>query len=507
MPEYLTKSRYMLGLHCVRRLWRTVHRPQPHQEPVPGSPQEVGQRIGRHAHRLFADGVLIDEPPWEHAAAVARTRALMQDPRVGAIFEAAFEHDAVRIRVDVLERRPGGCWGLREVKSGGAVRDEYIDDVALQAHVLDGCAVRVDSMELLHVNSRYARGSHGIAWPDVFARVEVAPAVESRRSLVPATLSHQLRVVGRDAEPAVEPSKRCLRHGTCEHWEHCSTALPEDWIGWLPHLSHSRHEALAADGIHAIRDIPDHAGLTAAQTRIRDAIRRGEPIVEPGLAARLVPFGPPAVYLDFEAMLPAIPLYPDTRPYQALPFQWSLHRVDGDGRIGHEDFLADGHDDPRRAFAQTLIKALRDSPHPIIVYSSYERSRLAELAAAFPDLARALDEIAGRLHDLLPVVRDAVYHPGFRFRFSIKTVAPALCPDLTYADLDTVADGTTAAVAFERLVTGGLSEEENGRVRRALLAYCERDTLALVKLHRALRVMARPPGELPHRTSVGAGAC
>jgi hypothetical protein len=46
-------------------------------------------------------------------------------------------------------------------------------------------------------------------------------------------------------------------------------------------------------------------------------------------------YGPPAFYLDFEAFLPAVPLYVGTKPYQVLPFQWSLHRVDSDGATGH----------------------------------------------------------------------------------------------------------------------------------------------------------------------------
>ena len=159
---------------------------------------------------------------------------------------------------------------------------------------------------------------------------------------------------------------------------------------------------------------------------IRDATASGRPYVAPDLARLLRGHGPPACYLDFEAMMPPIPLYEGTRPYQTIPFQWSLHATGADGILHHREFLADGASDPRRRFAETLIEALDAFDGPIVVYSAYEQTRLKELAGQFPDLRVALDAIIARLLDLLPIVRGAVYFPEFRFSNSIKAVAPAL---------------------------------------------------------------------------------
>ena len=109
--EHLTKSHYTAGMQCLRRLWLIDHEPAPHEEPAPGSPMDIGREIGRKAQILFPGGVLIDEEPWRHAQAIARTAALMSDEHVPAIFEAAFEYDNIRIRVDVLERLTHGTWG------------------------------------------------------------------------------------------------------------------------------------------------------------------------------------------------------------------------------------------------------------------------------------------------------------------------------------------------------------------------------------------------------------
>ena len=133
--QHLTKSRYIAGLQCLRRLWLLVNEPPDYEEPPPGSPLDIGQEIGRKAHLLFPGGALVDQEPWQHAEARARTAALMDDPGVPTIFEAAFEHAGIRIRVDVLERRDDATWGLREVKSSASVKDHHLDDIALQLHV------------------------------------------------------------------------------------------------------------------------------------------------------------------------------------------------------------------------------------------------------------------------------------------------------------------------------------------------------------------------------------
>jgi predicted RecB family nuclease len=203
---------------------------------------------------------------------------------------------------------------------------------------------------------------------------------------------------------------------------------------------------------------------------------------------------PPACYLDFEAMMPPIPLYEGTRPYQTIPFQWSLHVLDGDGTLHHREFLADAEGDPRRTFAETLIAAVSGGDAPIVVYSAYEQTRLKELAASFPDLRQSLHAIIARLVDLLPIVRNGIYFPEAGFSNSIKSVGPALCPDFTYEDLEDIADGATAAAAFLQFASGQLTlPEEVDRLRASLRVYCQRDTLAMVEVHRALMRLAGYP--------------
>ena len=208
---HLTKSRYIAGLQCLRRLWLLVHDPAAYEEPAPGSPMDIGQDIGRKARLLFPGGATVDEEPWQHAQAVARTTALMDDKSIPAIFEAAFEYDGIRIRVDVLERLEGDAWGLREVKSSTGLKDHYLDDIALQAFVLKGVGVPVTSIELVHVNSAYVRGPGGICWADFFARLDVGDAVATRLVDLPGRLPAMRDCLRMADQPDAEPGQQCGR--------------------------------------------------------------------------------------------------------------------------------------------------------------------------------------------------------------------------------------------------------------------------------------------------------
>ena len=179
---HLTKSRYVDGLRCPKKLWYGTHEPLPKTDPEPFSALDVGIRVGNGAHQLFPDGVEIMEEPWEHAEAVTKTNVLITNSEIPAIFEAAFEYENIRIRVDVLERLVNGQWGIREVKSSTSVKEEkfHIDDVAIQLYVVRGSGLNVTSVELIHVNSEFTRGEDAIDWCSFLTRADVTQSAEDR---------------------------------------------------------------------------------------------------------------------------------------------------------------------------------------------------------------------------------------------------------------------------------------------------------------------------------------
>ena len=492
--QHLTKSRYIAGLQCPRRLWLLVHEPPPYEEPAPGSPLDIGQEIGRKAHLLFPGGALVDEEPWRHAEAVARTAALMIDERVPAIFEAAFEYDDIRIRVDVLERLAHGDMGTargeEQQRSEGSLFRRYCPP-GLRSRRGRRCGLFDRAAPCEYRLCARARRHHAgrISSPAWMCATPLPRGLPTCRAAFPpcgiasawssfptpnrgASAEHPTRASsGTDARRTSPPTGSSI-FPACRR----------------PARANSRRSASSPSPA-----IPADFPLTSKQVIIRDATASGQPYVAPDLARLLRCCGPPACYLDFEAMMPPIPLYEGTRPYQTIPFQWSLHAIDADGVLHHREFLAEGGDDPRRRFAETLIEALAAFDGPILVYSAYEQTRLKELAGEFPDLSASLNALIARLVDLLPIVRAAVYFPEFQFSNSIKSVAPALCPGFGYDDLEGVADGGAASAAFLQLASGSLTiPEQVEQLRAALLAYCQRDTLALVEVHRALTRLALP---------------
>lgn len=486
--RFLSKSKYLAGLQCEKRLWLQCHQPNLGTA-FDASSQAVldaGNEVGEAARLLFPGGVLVDEPPWEHEAAVRRTRDLMADASVPAIFEAAFEHAGVRIRVDALERLPERRWGLREVKSAASVKDPYLDDLAVQRFVLGGNRVRLGSVELVHVNSEYVRGVDGIDWQGFFERADCAEDAERRLQQLRRDVKWMHAVVARSEAPGIEPGEHCSSPYGCEFWEHCTREKPDDWIFRLPRIGGKRLQELLAGGHDRIRNLPDDVQLTSLQQRYRNAIETGEPFVSPKLPAVLKRMEPPVWFLDFEAIFHVIPLYPGGRPYQQIPFQWSLHHLDGEGALTHQEFLADGLIDPRSAFADSLIEALEGDEAPIVVYSSFEATQLKSVAEAYPHLTRPLERIRRRLVDLLPIVRQHVYHPDFNGSFSLKAVGPALVPGFGYDDLEDVSEGSAASAAFVQIARRELAPDAEASLRQSLLTYCGRDTLALVKVAAAL---------------------
>jgi hypothetical protein len=487
-PPHLTKSKVLAGRQCPKRLWLSRHEPEL-AAPLPATARairDMGNEIGRLAQHLFPGGVLVEEGPRDHAAAVRRTLALLLDDSVPAIFEAAFEFARVRIRVDVLERLPQGAWGLREVKAAARPKDLYVEDVALQQHVLAGCGLEVASVELIHVNPHFERGEGDVAWEDFFTRVDFGAVAAAGQGVLPERIAELLDVLAAADPPSVEPGLHCRTRRPCEFWESCTRDKASDWILRMPRLTRKQFDSLREASIERIPDIAPDFALHLPQRNMHTAFCSGEDFVAHGLAEALQETGPPAWYLDFETANPALPLYRGTRPFQNVPFQWSLHREDADG-LHHRQFLAAGAGDPRRDFAESLLEALHGGSDPILVYSPFESRVLENLAATFPDLAGALQAICKRLIDLLPIVRNCVYHVGFGGSFSIKSVAPALAPGFDYGDLDGVAEGGAAAAAFREIASGALSPGDEAHLRAQLEAYCEHDTLALVHVHRALR--------------------
>ncbi|TFH57961.1 MAG: DUF2779 domain-containing protein [Gemmatimonadales bacterium] len=197
-------------------------------------------------------------------------------------------------------------------------------------------------------------------------------------------------------------------------------------------------------------------------------------------------------YLDFETVGPPVPVWKGCRPYDQVPVQMSVHREASGGKLVHNEWLAEGPGDPRETVARKLLEFTRGARCILAYNAGFEKRCIQEIGEHLPHLARPLDEVTARIEDLLPIVRNHVYHPGFRGSFGLKSVVPCMVPGIDYEELEVAEGGEAAQMLFSLLLRGDeMKKAERARLRRELLKYCEMDTLALVKLHRQLQVLAR----------------
>ncbi|MBU2602496.1 MAG: DUF2779 domain-containing protein [Actinobacteria bacterium] len=481
----LSKSRFQAGLQCHKRLWLASNAREL-ADPVTEFQQAIfdqGHRVGELARERFPRGTLVAEDHTQTEEALSRTADLLA-AGASPIHEAALKYDGVLVRVDVLTRNGEGTWDLIEVKSGASVKQTHITDAAIQTYVLRGAGLEVGRVFVMHLDTSYVYEGGDYDLQALFRQTEVTEQVEEYLPEIPSLLAEMKEILDGEC-PDVPIGKHCGSPYECAFVGHCHAFLPDFPVTQIPRIASEVLDALLAEGIRSMRDVPPvFPGLTATQHKACDVVRRGTPHFEPALLEELAELRYPLHFLDFETFAPALPLHPGTTSYQTLPVQWSCHTMLADGSLEHREFLHVHATDPRPPFAESLLSALTGEGS-VVVYSSFENTVLGNLATALPHLAEPITSVQARLFDLLPVIGRNVEHPEFRGRLSLKMVLPALVADLSYED-QAVADGGTAMLRYEAAITGGLSEAEREETFRALRAYCAVDTLGLVRVYQAL---------------------
>jgi Domain of unknown function(DUF2779) len=392
----------------------------------------------------------------------------------------------VIVKTDILRRKENG-WRLVEVKSTTDLREHHTEDIAIQSYAVLHSGLDLSSAWLAHVNRDYVFGGGEIDARRFFLFRNLTRRVQNLQQTVAAQLRSQFRILGMPSPPDVVPGPHCTDPVVCEFFSRCNPPTPEDYIGYIPRINLRAKERLGELGVESILDIPPGFELSDFQRRVCTAVQTGQAWFSPELKTEFDSLKYPLYFMDFETVNPAIPRFPGMRPYDPLPFQWSVHVLrELAGKPEHYEFLAGDENDPRYAFIASLCEVLGKKGNIVVYNQQFESQRLWELAGWLPDYAQRIRGIQLRLWDLLPVIRNHVYHPAFSGSFSLKAVLPALVPEMAYSGME-VADGQEAGLAWQAMIGGHCGEAERNAKRKALLAYCGQDTLALVRLLEALR--------------------
>ncbi len=473
----LSKSKIMSGLQCKKRLWLEIHAPDLlHWDDSAEARFRIGHEVGAAGQSLFPEGVLIEPEDGGLDAALRMTQDRLDD--AVPLFEATFSSEGALVRVDVLAPEADGRWRLIEIKAATSMKEPYYPDCAIQAWVLRAAGLDLASVELAHVDNSFVyRGGRDydglLRFNDLTGEIEPLVAdveqwIEGFRAMLEAD------------QPVIDVGPQCHDPYECPFLDHCTPPGPEYPLSSLIGARKLAAE-LQADGYEDLREVPESRVTQAKHLRQLRAIKSGEAELDPAAGAEMTAFDYPRYYLDYETVALAVPIWVGTRPYQVVPFQFSVHVETAPGETEHHECLPVGGEDPRREIAERLIESCGKSG-PIFMYTAYETRCTRALADACPDLASDLEAIIVRLVDLHPITKRHYYHPAMQGSFSMKAVAPTLSDDLNYAELEDVADGGQASEAYLEILSPDTPAKRRDRLIDALLTYCKLDTWAMVRL-------------------------
>ncbi len=487
----LSKSLYTRAIQCPKSLWLKKYNPSVLTPPDATAKAvfETGNAVGELACGLFPEGKEV-EFTRDYDEMMATTAQYI-DEGVENIYEATFNYDGILVMVDVLRVDADGV-DIYEVKSSTSVKDIYLHDVSIQYYVLSNLGFNIKSANVVHIDSSYVRGDE-LELDELFSVVDVTDEVLELQENIPHVLeTFETYLDDKTNEPNIDIGSHCKKPYECDAKEYCwkvQRGIPEYSIFNIFNLGSKKQVELYEQGIINIQDIPSTFAMTAKQSQAVQNHKLGVTHIDKeAIKAFLGTLSYPIYHLDFETFQQAIPEWKGISPFMQIPFQYSLHIEHEDGRLEHCEFLAVDGADPREALAKRLCA---DIPRDVTVlaYSmSFEKGVIKKLALEYEYLRTHLMAIHDNIKDLMnPFQQKNYVTPSMNGSYSIKYVLPALVPDMkdAYKELDGVQNGAEAMNAFANM--SKLEEDEKEKVRRGLLAYCELDTLAMVRVLNKLK--------------------
>jgi len=487
LPIILSKSRYLNGLQCPRYIWMQFHEPEkiPETDTVTQYIFDQGHEVGYLAKRLFPRG--IDVPQDDFMGNIAKTKELLNGRK--PLFEAGILADKLYSRVDILSPAGEDQWDIYEVKSSTSVKGVHVDDIAFQRHCCIGYGLNIRNCNLVLINNQYVRNGE-LDPQDLFSIYNVTDKVEEASVSIQDKIDNILEVIGRNTCPEMIIGPHCWDPYECpltDCWEH----VPEHSVFSL-YWGGKKAFEMYNNGVIAISEIPIGYKLNKKQLIQQAAVISGKPHVDKeAIRGFLSSLEYPLYYLDFETIGPAIPLFDGVRPYQNIPFQYSLHVVqDRQSEPEHYSYLSRNTGDPRPGLLTELQKVLGHSGSIITYNKGFEEGCLSDSAAAFPEYSDWINQICSRLVDLLsPFSNFHYYHPAQRGSASLKRVLPATTGK-GYDDL-AITDGQVASLAFLVANYGEVPAEDRVKVMNDLEQYCGRDTEGMIWIVKRLQELSR----------------
>jgi len=475
----ISKSKYLHGLQCDKLLWYDYNAKEeiPAPDAVTQTIFDQGTAVGELAQKLYPDGIKINAEHFEIEKILEESKKalILRKP----LFEAGFQYDAAFARVDILNPVGKDAWDIIEVKSSTEVKEINLHDLAHQWYVYAGAGLNIRSCSICHINNQYVR--KGEREPKkLFTIEDVTSEVTKLLPQVKKNLKRMHETISLPQCPEVNIGPQCEDPYTCALMDKCWSFLPKHSVFTVYRLGKKAFNLLE-HGITDLKDIPDDFGLSEIQHIQINAVRSGKPFIDrDAIKTFLDELQYPLYFLDFETFATAIPLFDEVRPYQSIPFQFSLHIQESSiAKPKHISFLADGKNDPRPEILKLLKESLGTEGSIVAYNMSFEKGRLNEMAETYTQFQRWNESVQKRFIDLLEPFRSLVYyHPEQMGSASIKAVLPVLTGK-SYSDME-IGYGGVASNEYVRVTFQPCEDNDRERVRKLLEEYCEQDTLGMI---------------------------
>ena len=496
---FFSKSRYCLAWQCPKLLWLSKFKPElKPEDPSLQARFDEGNVVGDLAMNLFGDFTEVTAYKDDGKLDLNKMQELTREcvaNGVQNICEASFNYNGLYCAVDILRKEDDG-YAIYEVKSSTHASHIYAVDIAYQKYVLEHCGLNIVGTYLICINSDYIRGEE-LNIDELFQIIDMSDDVNNEYQNVPSLLKKAEQIYSLKSEPDVDIGLHCRDPYECAFWGYCTKNLPTPNVFDLYRMGFEKAIKHYKQGQISYNDLMFDGGITNAKQlrQMLHQISEQKPDIDKdGIRDFLDTLSYPIYFLDFETTQAVIPEYEGIKPYQQIPFQYSLHYIEyEDGPLLHKEFLAESGTDPRRAIAERLCEDIPQNVCVTAYNKGFECGRIKELAATFPDLSDHLMNIQSNIKDLLtPFQSGYYYNKAMGGSFSIKSVLPALFPDdpaLDYHNLEQIHNGGEAMSIFPKIKN--MSPDEAEETRYNLLQYCKLDTYAMVKVWEKLIEAAR----------------
>ena len=485
---FLSKSGYCQCVQCNNILWLNRYKPKPVDDNKSGF--ETGKKVGELAKGLFGDyeDVPADD---EISVRIKKTQELLKNvPNI--ITEASFIYDNNFCSVDILKNDSDGV-EIYEVKSSTKIKDIYIDDVSYQYYVLSNSGLNIKKAAIVYINNEYIRGKE-LDITQLFNIEDVTGIVLEKQNGIKDKINEINEFIQShdgENEPDKKLSKNCFNPYPCPFWDYCTEDLPKPNVFDISGMQTRTKFKHYNNGVISFEDLSNEKLNKKYSQQIDFELNNREPkINRETINDILNSLKYPLYFIDYESCQYAIPEFEGTKPYQQIPFQYSLHIIKEDSSIKHKEFLAQSEDeDLIRHFAESMIHNMPENGSVIVYNKAFEATRNKEIAEMYPDLAEEMYRFNDNMVDFLIPFRNRDYYTKeMEGSYSIKKVLPALCPndpELDYSNLPVVHNGGEASDAFLSLKRKTSQEQEE--IREGLLEYCKLDTYAMVKIWEKFR--------------------